>query len=414
MVLGCFESIILDMCQLGLATSMIKILFLAANPKDTDPLRLGEEVRAIKERLRLADLRDQIEVEQEHAVRVADLQGFLLRHKPHIVHFSGHGSRAGEIILEDVKGQSKPVSPAALKRTFATLKDNIRCVVLNACYSEVQAKGIAESIDCVVGMTRAIGDESAIAFAASFYQGLGYGRNIQEAFDLGCGQIDLEGLGDEDVPRLETGRKVATDGKSLSGIKSTATDMEPNNSRWNSLHIGTRQPAEEATSKFDSVKEHLHLNDLMELVQISRELAAQVNLEPLLQSILSKASELTNSPASSVILYNSRRLYKGRRGSLYFAAATGDKSDMLLEKWGEFAEHQIPVEGSIAGKVFVTKQTLVVDKVEQDSDHFLGVDRDTHKPTESMICVPLTFADEKLGVMQILNKRTGNYTTRVA
>ena len=134
--------------------------------------------------------------------RVTDLQGHLLQHKPHVVHFGGHGSQAEEIILEDVKGQSRPVSPGALKRTFEVPKDNIRCVVLNACYTEAQAKGIAESIDCVVGMTRAIGDESAIAFAASFYQALGYGRSVQEAFDLGCGQIDLGGLEDEDVPKL--------------------------------------------------------------------------------------------------------------------------------------------------------------------------------------------------------------------
>src|SRR5262249_21326989 len=102
---------------------MIKILFLAANPKDTNPLRLDEEVRTIKERLRLADLRDHFVVEQEWAVRVTDLQGHLLRHQPHIVHFSGYGSRAGEILLEDQSGQSKAVSPAALKRLFATLKD---------------------------------------------------------------------------------------------------------------------------------------------------------------------------------------------------------------------------------------------------------------------------------------------------
>jgi hypothetical protein len=159
-------------------------------------------VRAIKERLRLADLRDQFVVEQEWAVRVTDLQGYLLQHRPHIVHFSGHGSRVGEIVLEDAKGQSRPVSPGALKRTFAVLRDNVRCVILNACYTEAQAKGIAQSIDCVVGMGRAIGDESAIAFAAGFYQALGYGRSIQEAFDLGCGQIDLEGVGDEDVPKL--------------------------------------------------------------------------------------------------------------------------------------------------------------------------------------------------------------------
>jgi len=182
---------------------MIKILFLAANPANTDQLRLGEEVRAIKERLRLADLRDEFVVEQEWAVRVTDLQAHLLRHQPNIVHFSGHGSSDGQIILEDKAGRSKPVSPAALKRLFTTLKDNIRCVALNACYSEAQASGIAESIDCVIGMTRAVEDESAIAFAASFYQALGYGRSIQTAFELGCGQIDLErgGNADSSLPK---------------------------------------------------------------------------------------------------------------------------------------------------------------------------------------------------------------------
>ncbi len=171
---------------------MIEILFLAANPDDSDPLRLGEEVRAIRERLRLANVRDEFVVVQEWAVRVTDLPGVLLRHRPHIVHFSGHGSRVGEIILEDQGGNTKPVSPSALTRLFATLKDNIRCVVLNACYTKAQAEGIVESIDCVIGMSRGMPDESAIAFASSFYQALGKGRNIQEAYELGCAQIDLQ------------------------------------------------------------------------------------------------------------------------------------------------------------------------------------------------------------------------------
>lgn len=182
---------------------MIKILFLAANPKDTNALRLGEEVREIKERLRLADLRDGFVFEQEHAVRVADLQGHLLHHRPHIVHFSGHGSSTGKIILENALGRSKAVTAAALKELFAILKDNIRCVVLNACYSEAQARGIGESIDCVVGMSRAVDDRSAIAFAASFYQSLAYGRSIQTNFDLGRSQINLQGLPGKDVPQLK-------------------------------------------------------------------------------------------------------------------------------------------------------------------------------------------------------------------
>jgi CHAT domain-containing protein len=183
---------------------MIKILFLTANPKDTDARHLDEEVRAIKERLRLSDMRDQFEVVQEEAVRVTDLQAHLLRHKPQFVHFSGHGSRVGEIILEDVRGHSHPVPPRALERTFKVLKDNIRCVVLNACYSETQAQGIAASIDYVVGMSRAIEDASARAFASSFYQALGYGRSMQEAFALGCAEIELENQGKGDEPMLVT------------------------------------------------------------------------------------------------------------------------------------------------------------------------------------------------------------------
>ena len=184
------------------ASSSIKILFLAANPKDTQPLRLDAEVRAIDLSLQRAEFRDKFELRQHWAVKVMDIQEYLLRHKPDIVHFSGHGSRTSEVILENVSGNSQPVSPRALGQLFSVLKDNIKCVVLNACYSESQARAIAESIDCVIGMSQAIGDEAAIGFATSFYQALGYGRDIKTAFDLGCVQINLEGLDEQDTPKL--------------------------------------------------------------------------------------------------------------------------------------------------------------------------------------------------------------------
>jgi hypothetical protein len=85
----------------------IKILFLAANPQDTDQLRLGEEIRGIKQALVQAEYRDKFDIEQEWAVRVSDLQGHLLRHQPDIVHFSGHGSEVSEIILQDKTGESQ-------------------------------------------------------------------------------------------------------------------------------------------------------------------------------------------------------------------------------------------------------------------------------------------------------------------
>jgi hypothetical protein len=182
--------------------SKIKILFLTANPTDTNRLRLDLESRAIDQALRKAEYRDRFEFEQYQAVRVTDLQECLLRFKPHIVHFSGHGSEQGEILLEDNSGNSRPVSERALSTLFSVLKDNIRCVFLNACYSERQAQAIAQHIDCVIGMTVAISDLSALSFASAFYQALAYGRDVKTAFNLGCIQIDLESLAEQDTPKL--------------------------------------------------------------------------------------------------------------------------------------------------------------------------------------------------------------------
>jgi hypothetical protein len=180
----------------------INILFLAANPSNTTLLMLDEEIRSIDKSLRLTEFRDDFNINQQWAVRASDLQEALLRFKPDIVHFSGHGSSASEIILNNRDGQSHPISSRALSRLFSILRDNIKCVVLNACYSASQAAAIAEQIDCVIGMSKTIGDDSAISFATAFYQALGYGKDIQTAFDAGCVEIDIEGLDEQDTPKL--------------------------------------------------------------------------------------------------------------------------------------------------------------------------------------------------------------------
>lgn len=180
----------------------ITILFLAANPADTGPLRLGEEMREIDRALRASEYRDRFEIKQQWAVQIGDLHEALLRHQPDIVHFSGHGTEESEILVEDETGAGRSVPQAELSRLFSVLRDNIRCVVLNACWSEQQAQAIATHIDCVVGMTRAVGDAGAIQFAVGFYRALGFGRNVQTAFDLGTNQIGLLQLPDGTTPRL--------------------------------------------------------------------------------------------------------------------------------------------------------------------------------------------------------------------
>ena len=180
----------------------ITILFLAANPASTPALRLDEEVRAIDLALRQADFRGCFRLEQHWAVRVTEIQGLLLRFRPDIVHFSGHGSSDNELIFLDDEGNPRAVTPAAFGRLFGILRDSIRCVILNACHSTAQAEAIAQHIDAVVGVSQAIGDEASIQFASAFYQALGFGRSVKSAYDLGRSQVELVNLGEEDALQL--------------------------------------------------------------------------------------------------------------------------------------------------------------------------------------------------------------------
>lgn len=180
----------------------IKILFFASNPEDVQPLKLDEEIRSITTNIRAAEYRDALDLISIWAVRPDDLLQELNTHKPTVVHFSGHGSNSGELILMNDSRQAKMVSPPALKALFSTLKDNIRLVVLNACYSKMQAKAIAQVIDCVVGMNTSIGDNAAIAFAASFYRAIGFGRSVKESFEQGKVSLMLENIPEKNTPKL--------------------------------------------------------------------------------------------------------------------------------------------------------------------------------------------------------------------
>lgn len=181
---------------------MIKILFLAANPLDTPRVRFDQEFRDIAAALRSGEYRDSFDLVPHLALRVSDLQEQLLRHKPDIVHFSGYGSQTNEIILQDEYGNSQPVPGYALERLFSILKDNLRCVVLNACYTAEQGAAIARQVDCVIAVPEAISDQSSVKFAKAFYQALGFGRDVKTAFDLGCNQLELEQGEGTEVPQL--------------------------------------------------------------------------------------------------------------------------------------------------------------------------------------------------------------------
>ena len=220
----------------------IKILVLAANPVNTSQLRLGEEVRSIQEELERAKYRDRFELISQWAVRVSDLSRALLDCKPQIVHFSGHGqgnptsqsqraswqdkthrsstdssreigveseqsaSMSEGLVFEDDRGRATLVSTDALAGLFELFQNDVKCVVLNACYSEMQAKAIHQHIDCVVGMNKAIGDRAAIKFATEFYKALATGCSFDFAYQFARNALDLASIPESLTPVLQNRR----------------------------------------------------------------------------------------------------------------------------------------------------------------------------------------------------------------
>ncbi|MDF5732164.1 MAG: CHAT domain-containing protein [Rhizonema sp. PD38] len=179
------------------------ILILAANPKTTSSLRLDEEVREIDAGLQRAKKRSSFDLKQRWAVRVQDVYQALLDFKPQFVHFSGHGSGDDGLVLEDETGNVRLVETAALANLFKLFATDIECIVLNACYSEVQASALAQHIPYVIGMDKAIADQAAIKFATGFYSAISSGESVEFAYKLGCSVIQLEGIPEHLTPVLK-------------------------------------------------------------------------------------------------------------------------------------------------------------------------------------------------------------------
>lgn len=179
------------------------ILSLVANPKNSTPLRLEEEVREIEEGLKRAEKREQFQLERQWAVTRRDFQREVLESNPQIIHFSGHGVCEEGLVLEDESGQAQFLHTDGLEKLFKLFTDQIECVVLNACYSEVQANEVAHYIPYVIRMRQSAGDQAAREFAVGFYDALGAGKLIKFAYEYGCTSISMAGIPEALTPVLK-------------------------------------------------------------------------------------------------------------------------------------------------------------------------------------------------------------------
>jgi hypothetical protein len=175
------------------------ILFLAANPLHTCLRALDQECAAIERELRVTPGRDALGLRSKWAVTIDDVMRHLLGLQPAVLHFTGAGSAQG-LFLEDEHGRPQLVTSSALTR-MVDAAGPARLAVLNACYSEAQARALCEAVGCAIGMSGTISDEAARAFAVGFYRALGHRRSVGDAYEHALATLEGKGLGAEAQPR---------------------------------------------------------------------------------------------------------------------------------------------------------------------------------------------------------------------
>lgn len=177
----------------GDSSALAAIAFFAADPPSYTNRRLGlgEEWRMIDDAIWQSEFRTKLEIHPIWATRPKDIQRWLNRKRPSIVHFAGHAEDDGSLVLDSGNGDPARVTPVDLADLLGDFSDTIRCVVLNACFTMQAADALLPKLGCIIGTTSAVQDSAAAAFSASFYGSIGYGNNIRDAYVKASHQIPV-------------------------------------------------------------------------------------------------------------------------------------------------------------------------------------------------------------------------------
>ena len=136
---------------------------------------------------------------------------------------------------------------------------------------------------------------------------------------------------------------------------------------------------------------------LEHLLEVARQLAATVELDPLLEAIATAATTVLDCERATVFLYDTGR------EELYSRVATGIEDSAMTEI-------RFPVSRGIAGEVARTGSVITIADAYADPRFNPEFDRQSGFRTRTMLAFPLRGYDSTtVGVLQVLNKRGGQF-----
>lgn len=218
----------------------ITVLFLGSSPADQAELRLDQETREIQKRLRATEYRDSIWFEWRLARQMTDLIEDLNEVDPAILHFSGH-SDEDALVFEGDDGLTRELTRDLVSKLLAAAGRGVRLALFNGCHSAALADAACANVDVAIGMRTTIRDDIAKTFAGQFYNSLGFGKSIAEAFRQAVLQLELQHGHGQDIPDLYAADGVDPEGVvlvnphgacAITAATNEITDLNQDADRW--------------------------------------------------------------------------------------------------------------------------------------------------------------------------------------
>ena len=142
--------------------------------------------------------------------------------------------------------------------------------------------------------------------------------------------------------------------------------------------------------------------ELETLLEISHSLDEYQNLNDLVLIIMKRLRSVIEGDAISIILPNETKKE--------FSFCWMDNIDQYHVT--KLKEIRFPCTMGIAGSVFRSGRPELVPDVENDPRHYKDIDRIIGFTTKSMIVVPLHGKEKTIGILELLNKRSGSFNER--
>ncbi|MGQ9668097.1 MAG: GAF domain-containing sensor histidine kinase [Anaerolineae bacterium] len=136
------------------------------------------------------------------------------------------------------------------------------------------------------------------------------------------------------------------------------------------------------------------LTQLELFFQIGQRMVSTLDLNRLLVDTVGIAASIVNASAASLMLIDEERR------ELIFEIALGEKGAVLQHS-------RIPMDEGIAGWVATRGKPLIVNDVARDPRFSRQIDARTGFLTQSVLCVPLQIKGKTIGVLEVLNKYSG-------